>query len=41
MPSSLRPNREDRIVLSWVVGVPFWAGVIVGVLVTLLLTAIF
>lgn len=27
--------------LSWIVGVPFWAGVVVGVLVTLILTAIF
>lgn len=28
-------------VLSFIVGVPFWAGVVVGVIVTLLLTAIF
>lgn len=31
---------RGQTVLSWVVGVPFWAGVIVGVLVTLLVVAI-
>jgi hypothetical protein len=32
---------ERVTMLSWIVGVPFWAGVVVGVLATLLVTAIF
>ena len=34
-------QRLGVTVLNFIVGVPFWAGVVVGVIVTLLLTAIF
>lgn len=34
------PHKEEAM-LAWVLGIPFWTGVVVGVIVTLLLVAIF
>lgn len=39
-PWWLTVERSQRV-LGWIVGIPFWAGVIFGVIVTLILTAIF
>lgn len=36
-----RETRKEETMLAWVLGIPFWTGVVVGVIVTLLLVAVF